>query len=71
MVTGPDFTTVIRQPWLVEQVAIPTTTTTVPPSSTSSSSTGSSSPTTTAPPPTTSTTEPIGFLPETPDGTAC
>jgi LCP family protein required for cell wall assembly len=64
LVTGPDFTTVVRQPWPVEQVPPPTTTTTAPPT------TDASGATTTAPPATTSTTA-IGFLPEAPDGTTC
>jgi len=69
LVTGPDFTTVVRQPWPAEQVPGPTTTTTTTAPPTSSSG-GSSSTATTAPPRTTSTTA-IGFVPEAPDGTRC
>lgn len=65
LVTGPDFTTVVRQPWAVEAVPAPTTTTTTaPPPS------GGPSTTATTVPVTTSTTV-IGFLPQAPDGTTC
>jgi LCP family protein required for cell wall assembly len=68
LVTGPDFTTVVRQPWAVEAVPAPTTTTTAPPATTPSTLSGS---TTTTEPPATTTTTAIGFLPEAPDGTTC
>ena len=69
LVTGDDFTTVVRQPWSEEAVPGPTaatTSTTVTDSSSSSSSTTTS---TTAPP--TTTTTHVGFLPEAPPDVEC
>ena len=71
LVTGADFTTVVRQPWPVEGVPAPvpptTTTTTAPPSSV-----GSSTTTTEVEATTTTSTTVIGFLPESPPpGTEC
>ena len=63
LVTGPDFTTVVRQPWPEEAVAPPTTTTptTIPE--------GGSTTTTTAP---TTTTTVIGVIPDAPPpGVVC
>ena len=62
LVTGSDFTTVVREPWPLEAVPTPTTTTTTPP-------VGGTASTTTVPP--TTTTTAIGFLPEAPAGTEC
>ena len=61
LVTGPDFTTVVRQPWPEDAVALPTTSTSVPG--------GASTTTTTAP---TTTTTVIGVIPdEPPPGVVC
>lgn len=61
LVTGPDFTTVVRQPWAEEAVPLPTTTTTAP---------GASTTATTAP--TTTSTSVIGVIPdEPPPGVEC
>lgn len=57
LVTGPDFTTVVRQPWPQSEVAAPTTTTTTTVPG------GSSETTTTAP---TTTTTVIGVIPDSP-----
>ena len=62
---GDDFTTVVRQPWPEGTVEGPTTTTT------STTTTEPGETTTTSEPPTTTTTEPIGFLPEAPEGADC
>jgi LCP family protein required for cell wall assembly len=62
LVTGPDFTTVVRQPWPEEAVLLPTTTTTSAPAGGATSST--------VPPPTTTTTI-IGVVPEAPPGVTC
>jgi LCP family protein required for cell wall assembly len=68
LVTGDDFTTVVRQPWSEDAVAGPTTTTsTTAPSDPSSSSSSSTS---TTEPPTTITTH-VGFLPEAPPDVEC
>lgn len=56
LVTGPDFTTVVRQPWPAEAVPAPTTTTTTVPADGSTT-------TTTAP---TTTTSIIGVIPDAP-----
>jgi LCP family protein required for cell wall assembly len=66
LVTGTDFTTVVRQPWSEEAVPAPTTTTTT--STTVTGGTGRESTTTV---PETTTTTAIGFLPEAPPGTEC
>jgi hypothetical protein len=65
LTTGDDFTTVVRQPWPEGTVEGPTTTT----STTTTTEPGGT--TTTSEPPTTTTTEPIGFLPEAPEGADC
>jgi LCP family protein required for cell wall assembly len=65
LTTGADFTTVVRQPWPEGTVEGPTTTTT------STTTTEPGETTTTTEPPTTTTTEPIGFLPEAPEGVDC
>lgn len=73
LVTGADFTTVVRQPWAPEAVPAPTTTTTSTTTSTlpsSATSTTRSTTTTTTVPETTTTTS-VGFLPEAPPGTEC
>jgi len=65
LVTGSDFTTVVRQPWAEGDVALPTTTTTAAPPGASSSSTT----TTTAP---STTTSVIGVIPDSPPpGVSC
>lgn len=70
LVTGPDFTTVVRQPWAAEVVALPTTTTTTTaPVETTTTTTGSATTTPTTAP--TTTTTAIGYLPQRPDGTTC
>lgn len=63
LVTGADFTTVVRRPWPEDAVPLPTTTTT----STTLGEDGL--PPTTVPD--TTTTTAIGFLPEAPPGTEC
>ena len=65
LTTGDDFTTVVRQPWPEGTVEGPTTTT----STTTTTEPGET--TTTSEPPTTTTSEPIGFLPEAPEGADC
>jgi LCP family protein required for cell wall assembly len=63
LVTGPDFTTVVRQPWPEDAVALPTTTTTTAPPEESTTTS------TTAPATTTSV---IGVIPEAPPpGVVC
>lgn len=63
LTTGPDFTTVVRQPWPAEAVPVPTTTTTT-------TTPDSSSTTATTEPPTTTTV--IGVIPEEPpEGVEC
>jgi polyisoprenyl-teichoic acid--peptidoglycan teichoic acid transferase len=57
LVTGPDFTTVVRQPWAEDAVAAPTTTTTTVPADPASTTT------TTAP---TTTTSVVGVVPDAP-----
>jgi LCP family protein required for cell wall assembly len=75
LVTGPDFTTVVRQPWPAEEVPGPTTTTTTTTSTTATtvpeSGEEGTTTTSTTEPPTTTTTEVVGFLPEAPPGTEC
>lgn len=67
LITGTDFTTVMRQPWPEGVVAIPTTTTTAP----STTAPGAPATSTTVPPSTT-TTRPIGEAPgQTPPGVVC
>lgn len=66
LVTGADFTTVVREPWSEEAVPAPTTTTT---STTSTTGVGDETTTTTVPE--TTTTTAVGFLPEAPPGTEC
>ena len=58
LVTGPDFTTVVRQPWPEDAVPPPTTTTTAPAGPNASTTTA-----TTAPP---TTTTVIGVIPDAP-----
>ena len=63
LVTGPDFTTVVRQPWSEGAVPVPTTTTTT-------TAPADASTTTTTSPPTTTTV--VGIIPEEPPtGVAC
>ena len=63
LVTGPDFTSVVRQPWSEAAVPVPTTTTTTTAPSDESTTT------TTAP---TTTTTVVGIIPEEPPaGVAC
>ncbi len=65
LVTGPDFTTVIRTPWPEDAVLAPTTTTTT-------AAPGSSETTATTEPPATTSTTVIGVIPdEPPPGTEC
>jgi len=65
LVTGPDFTTVIRTPWPEDAVLAPTTTTTT-------AAPGSSETTGTTEPPATTSTTVIGVIPdEPPPGTEC
>lgn len=70
LITGADFTTVVRQPWTEDDVEGPTgsettsTTDPVPGTSTSTSTTSTTVPETT-------TTTQVGFLPETPDDVDC
>jgi LCP family protein required for cell wall assembly len=65
LVTGADFTTVVRQPWPEDALVGPSTTTTttgVP---------GEGSTTSSTEPPTTTTTTQVGFLPEAPADVEC
>jgi hypothetical protein len=61
LTTGPDFTTVVREPWSATDVPGPTTTTTTTPAT---STTDPGETTTTAEPPTTTTV--IGVIPDAP-----
>lgn len=70
LVTGADFTTVVRQPWESDAVPAPTTTTTTTTATTSTLASPSATTTTTTVPETTTTTH-VGFLPEAPPGTEC
>ena len=71
LVTGPDFTTVVRQPWAAEAVPAPTTTSTTAPPADDGSGAGEGTGATTTTVPETTTTTAIGFLPQAPDGTTC
>jgi LCP family protein required for cell wall assembly len=68
LVTGPDFTTVVRQPWPAESVPGPTTTTST---TATTAPEGGEETTTTTEAPTTTTTEVVGFLPEAPPDVEC
>jgi hypothetical protein len=66
LVTGADFSTVVRQPWSEDAVPLPTTTTTTttPPGSAAPSTTATTAPTT--------TTSVIGVIPDSPPpGVTC
>jgi hypothetical protein len=71
LVTGADFSTVVRQPWSEDAVAGPTTTTTTTTTPDPSASTSTTAPSTTTTEPPTTTTTHVGFLPEAPPDEEC
>ena len=73
LVTGPDFTTVIRNPWPEDAVPAPTTTTTTTtPGSEGTDTSGTTDTTPTTEASTTTSTTVIGVIPEEPpEGTEC